>query len=307
MKKRIDIDEITALKEKNNHKKSKPIDLKHIFGISVIFFVVLIIAFIKAEGFTPNQATIIGVAGASAVSLFVLVITLDKESRDEYKEAKISAKILCQILDSTYSQIEKVHNGWEQPISYPSSWMDYYKKCCSFLEYDYLEYLLREFEIVEKINAALKLADKKEVNNIIEYRRKSIADWGLNFDILSVKFNLGCFVSGTKEREPWILDGRFKEFKKYFLETYTNKVKELTVEFLRTNSGASDSSLAEYYVIGELRKILGENDEKYKFDFMENKKVLHCISAIYRSLKSEDDFSLCWGELTLKKESEGNN
>lgn len=295
------IDEITALKEKNDHKKAKPIALKHIIGISAIFFVVLIIAFIKAECFTPNQATIIEVAGASAVSLFVLVITLDKESRNEYKEAKISAQILCQILDSTYSQIEKVHNGWEQPISYPSSWMDYYKKCCSFLEYDYLEYLLREFEIAEKINAALKIADKKEVKNIIEYRRKSIADWGLNFDIISVKFNLSCFVNGTKEKEPWILDGRFEEFKKYFLETYASKVKELTVEFLRANPGASDSSLAEYYVMGELRKILGENDEKFKFDFMENKKVLHCISIIYRSLKSDDGFCLCWGELTLKE------
>lgn len=300
MKKSRQLGEITFIKEKNMHKKKQPISIKHIFWISLLCFLILIVAFIKADCFTVNQATIIGVAGASVVSLFVLVVTLDKESRNEYKEAKISAKMLVQILDSTYSQIEKVNNGWIQPISYPSSWMQYYKNCCSYLEYDYLEYLLREFEIIEKLNLALVQEDKNEVKGILEYRRKSIVDWGLNFDILSVRFNLSCFANGTEERKPWSLDQRFQDFKLYFLENHTVQVKDITIEYLKQNSGHSETSPAQYYVMEKLRENVGEINEKFKFDFMDNKKVLHCIFAIYLSLKEEDSFGLCWGELTLK-------
>lgn len=301
MKRRFNLDETKVLKDKNFNKKRKPIALKHVICGSVIISIFLLASFIFADCFTINQATIIGVAGASAATLFVLFFTLDKESRNDYKEAVISAKILCQILDSTYSQIEKIKNGWKHPITYSSSWMDYYKKCCVYLEYDYLEYLLREFEIIEKINSALAIDDKKELEEILEYRRKSIADWGTNFDIISVKHNLSCFVIGVEETKPWMLDGKFKEFKKYFLEKYTDRVKELTIEFLKCNSGHADSSLAKYYVMKELRKTLDWSDEKNKYDFMENKKVLNCIFTIYLSLNDDDEFSLCWDELTLKE------
>ena len=51
----------------------------------------------------------------------------------------------------------------------------------------------------------------------------------------------------------------------------------------------------------ELRKTLDWSDEKNKYDFMENKKVLNCIFTIYLSLNDDDEFSLCWDELTLKE------
>ena len=300
MKKQFNSDEITIFKEKNSQRKRKPIALKHIIWVSVAVFVILLVAFIFADCFTINQATIIGVAGASGATLFVLFFTLDRENRNDYKEAIISAKILCQILDSAYSQIEKVKNGWKRPITYSSSWMDYYKKCCAYLKYDYLEYLLREFEIIEKINSVLAIGDEKELEEILEYRRKSIADWGTSFDIISVRYNISCFARGENEREPWMFDSKFKEFKKYFLINYTNQVKELTVGFLKRESGHADSSAAQYYVMEELRKTIDTIDEKFKFEFMENKKVLNCIFAIYLSLNNDDEFGLCWGELTLK-------
>lgn len=42
------------------------------------------------------------------------------------------------------------------PVIYPKNWLDYYGNCSFYLEYDYLEYLLREFEIIDKINCCIK-------------------------------------------------------------------------------------------------------------------------------------------------------
>ena len=42
-------------------------------------------------------------------------------------------------------------------------------------------------------------------------------------------------------------------------------------------------------------------DGSYKFEVIENKKILNTIYKIYLLLQQDDLFYLCWGELTLNK------
>ena len=108
MKKQFNSDETMIFKERNSQRKRKPIALKHIIWVSVVVFVILLVAFVFADCFTINQATIIGVAGASGATLFVLFFTLDRENRNDYKEAIISAKI------ANYATVER---SWSEYAS----------------------------------------------------------------------------------------------------------------------------------------------------------------------------------------------
>ena len=301
MKKVLDLDVIQSVLDKNHSriKKPMPVIVNYAVALGLVWFLYKIMC--VPDAFTVNQATILGIAGSTVISIFVLFITLDREKRNQYIEARKNAKLLSQMLDSVYTQMERVKNGSVHPIIYSESWIENYQQCVLYLEYDYFEYLLREFEIASKINLAIASQDTKQIASLLEYRKKQITDWGLNFNILAVRFNLSQFADGLAESKPWKQEKRYIEFKDFFLANYTVRVKELTVDYLKTHNGQCDAKDAEYYVMEEIRKEAALRSGTHKFAAMENKMMLSVIFTVYLSLKKEDDFSLCWGELTLNK------
>lgn len=301
MKKELDLDAIQSVSGKNHSKTKKPMPVIVIYAVAIglVWFLYKIMCI--PDAFSTNQATILGIAGSTVISIFVLFITLDREKRTQYIEARKNAKLLSQMLGSIHVQMERIKNGSVHPVIYSEGWIENYQRCALYLEYDYFEYLLREFEIAAKINLAIESQNAKQIASLLAYREKSITDWGLNFNILAVKFNLSQFADGLSESKPWKQEKRYIDFKDFFLANYTVRVKELTVDYLKNHNGQCDTKEAEYYVMEEIRKEAALQSGSHKFAAMENKMMLSVIFTVYLSLKKEDDFSLCWGELTLNK------
>ena len=208
--------------------------------------------------------------------------------------------MLSDILDSLYSQIERIKKGSMLMIVYPTDWIRYYENCCTYLKYNYLPYFLREFDVVEKLNKCVEREDKAGIQTLLDYRDKSITDWTLGFNIVSAKTNLSLFASGDSELLPWIQQPQYKEFKKFIAENYSDKIKELTVSYLNEHNGHSDATDAEYYVMEQIRTEETLQTGKYRYIAIENRAMLHAIFSVYLSRKPEDTFELCWGELSLK-------
>lgn len=187
------------------------------------------------------------------------------------------------------------------PVIYPKNWLDYYESCSFYLEYDYIEYLLREFEIIDKINCCIKKDDKEELLEVIKYRRQILTDWNTDYDILTTCLNLSCFSKGMNEIKSWRYEKSYKDFEKFFIENYSDKVKELTVEYLKKNKNSCDVNLALYYVMDKIRDDPDLKDGNYKFEVIQNKKMVNIIFKVYLSLQEDDLFYLGWGELHLKE------
>lgn len=294
------IDWILSLKNKNAIKTAKPIPTIIRILILIGLSIAIIVLFCIADQLSLNQATILGVLGSTAISIFVVLFTIDRERREVYREAQKSALLLSVIIHSVNEQIYRIQNGARDSICYPANWFEYYSKCASFLEYEYSEILLREFSIAQKINQFIANNQTEELYKEIKYRNRLITDSELDFDIYNVAFNLSMFATGGKESKSWKSEENYKEFKEFFLENYTSTVVNLTKEYLAQHSGSCDSNDAEYFVMNELRKEAALNSGKYKFQAIENKKMLSVIFSVYLSLKEDSPFSLCWGELTLK-------
>ena len=96
---------------------------------------------------------------------FLRFLHNNKEERDRYRLAQESTRVLSQILESEYNQIIRVENGITYPVIYPKNWLNYYVSCSFYLKYDYIEYLFREFEIVDKINCCIKKTIKRSYWN----------------------------------------------------------------------------------------------------------------------------------------------
>lgn len=109
-KKQIDIDEITAITSRNHIQEKRPFRLGFIILIFIIVLILLIICFIEDELFSINQMSFLGIFGASALSFFTIILTLNHEKRFDYIVARKSALMLSEILDSLYSQIERIKN-----------------------------------------------------------------------------------------------------------------------------------------------------------------------------------------------------
>lgn len=295
------IDWILSLKNKNAIKTNKPIPTIILILILIGLSIAIVVLFCFADQLSLNQATILGVLGSTAISIFIVLFTIDRERRVVYREDQKSAMLLSGIIHSMNEQISRIQNGARDSICYPANWYEYYSKCASFLEYEYSEILLREFSIAQKINQFITNNQTEVLNKEIKYRNRIITDSELNFDIYSVAHNLSMFAMGSKELKPWKYEDAYKEFKAFFLKNYTSTVMDLTEKYLAQHSGSCDSSDAEYYVMNELRKEAALNSGKYKFQAIENKKLLSVIFSVYLSLKEDAPFSLCWGELTLKK------
>lgn len=282
-------------------RNKKPFSFRVVMGIFALIVVGLVMLLIFAENFTNNQITFLGIMGSTFISFFAVFYTINKEGRDRYILAKKSARVLSQILESIDNQISRIENGMFYPIIYPKNWLDYYGNCSFYLEYDYLEYLLREFEIIDKINCCIKKNDKEELLEVIKYRRKILTDWNTDYDILTTCLNLSSFSIGMNEITSWRFDKSYKDFEIFFIENYSDKVKELTVEYLKKNNNSCDANLALYYVMDKIREDSDLKDGSYKFEFIENKKMLNTIFKVYLSLQEDDLFYLCWGELHLNE------
>ncbi len=142
-------------------RNNKPFPFRVVMSILALIVSGLAMLTIYAENFTDNQITFLGIMGATFISFFAVFYTINKEGRDRYILAKKSAEVLSQILKSVDSQISRIENGMLYPVIFPKNWLDYYGNCSFYLEYDYLEYLLREFEIIDKINCCIKKTIKK--------------------------------------------------------------------------------------------------------------------------------------------------
>ena len=295
------LESIMSSKTINSIRNNKPF---YFLGVKIIFALIvvgIVMMLIFAENFTINQTTFLGIMGATFISFFAVFYTINKEERDRYRLAQESARVLSQILESVYNQIIRVENGITYPVIYPKNWLNYYVSCSFYLKYDYIEYLFREFEIVDKINCCIKKNDKEELLQLIKHRRKIFTDWTTDFDILSTRFNLSNFSSGKDENISWKFEKSYKDFEKFFIENYSDKVKELTVEYLKKNNNSCDANLAQYYVMEKIREDTRLKDGSYKLEVIENKKILNIIYKVYLLLQQDDLFYLCWGELNLNK------
>lgn len=140
----------------NSIRNNKPFPFSGVMIIFALIVVGLVTLLIFAENFTINQITFLGIMGATFISFFAVFYTINKEGRDRYRLAKKSARVLSQILESVDNQISRIENGMHYPVLYPKNWLDYYGSCSFYLKYDYIEYLFREFEIIDKINCCIK-------------------------------------------------------------------------------------------------------------------------------------------------------
>lgn len=193
------LESIMSIHNINSIRNNKPLPFLGGMIIFALIAVGLVVMLIFAENFTNNQITLLGIFGATFISVFVVFYTINKEERDRYSLAKKSAKVLSQILESVNNQISRIENGMRYPVLYPKNWLDYYRSCSFYLRYDYIEYLFREFEIIDKINCCIKKNDTEELLELIKYRRKIFTDLATDFDILSARFNLSKFSMGMDE------------------------------------------------------------------------------------------------------------
>lgn len=295
------LESITPSHNLNSIRNNRPLSFLGVMIIFALIVVGLVTLLIFAENFTINQITFLGIMGATFVSFFAVFYTINKEGRDRFRLAQESARLLSQILESVDNQITRIENGMPYTVIYPKNWLDYYVNCSFYLKYDYIEYLFREFEIVDKINCCIKENDNEVLLELIKHRRKILTDWTTDFDILSTRINLSMFSSGIDEIRSWKFEKPYKDFEKFFIENYSDKVKELTVQFLKKNNNSCDANLAQYYVMEKIREDSRLKDGSYKFEFIENKKILNIIYKVYLLLQKDDLFYLCWGELTLNK------
>ena len=132
-------------------------------------------------------------------------------------------------------------------------------------------------------------------------RRQILTDWNTDYDILITSLNLSSFSIGMNEIISWRFEKSYKDFEKFLIENYSDKVKELTIEYLKKNKNSCDVNLALYYVMDKIRDDSDLKDGNYKFEVIQNKKMVNIIFKVYLSLQEDDLFYLCWGELHLKE------
>ncbi len=264
---------------------------------------ILALLFIYADRISANRALILSVCGSTVTAFLVLFATLNNEKRSDYLNARKNAKTLAEIVDSVSNQITRIEDGQAFPIYYPENWLELYISCSIFLKYDYLEYLLFEFDIANKINACLQADNKEALGELLTYYRKSMTDWTSDFDITTIRLNLSRFASGSREDKPWKEDPWHLDFTDYFINHYTTHVIDLTVDILSKHNGSCKAHDAAEHVMARLRKDTDLVSGKHKFAVMQNKSVLNAISKVYFSLEHDDPFSFTWGMLHLKTTS----
>ncbi len=294
-----DITDRPSIKNRNDIRLPKPLSFTTIVFAALALIVFVVLTITCADEFSANTLAALTAVEATLVSVSVLAYTANRESRSRYIEARKDAKLLYEILEFVDNQIKRLEKDLPLKIAYPENWIDYYRSCAGYLTYNYLSELLREFDLVEKINASIEAGDKQTLAALIQYRHRLFTDSTADFDILDVRFNLSFFASGQPEWNSWKTEKQFHEFRDYIAENYAVKIKELTVEYLKNHGNTCDADDACRHVMTILQKETGIRDGKYKYQAMENKKLLKSIYFVYMTLEETDPFSLCWGELSL--------
>lgn len=297
------LNDIRKSSSRNLLKRGRPIQLKLVYLIFLLVTIVLVFCFIYADYFTVNQITFLGIFGASALSFFTIFVTLYHEKRADYDRARQSANILAEIISSVETSTiyitDRLEKGHLDPIIYPHDWLRYYENCCSYLKYDYLTFLINEFDTINKVNNFIESKDIDQVKETLEWQRQQITDSSADYSIFEVELNLNAFANGLKESAPWHQDKEFKEFKQFMLENYSNEIRDLTIKLLNTKGGSCEAISARYYVMESLRKEKALQSGKYKDMAFQNRVLLQIIFDIYLSRKFDNDFTLCWGKLSL--------
>ena len=292
------------LHTKGNHVSlPKPVSARRIYYI--LPFICLVLLLLFSEWLSEKQTIILSIVASTIIAFFTLFITFSNEKRADYLSARKSAKILSDVLSSISSQILQISRGSRYPIISPENWLEYYAKCSIYLKYDYLESILREFEIVNNINNCIMSGNNEKTMSLIEYRTKrTLNAIGEDFDIYRISSNLSSFALGTGEPISWKQSKEYGEFLSFFNENYTIRVKELTLEYLNNHGGACDSDDAMHSVMEVLRKEAPLESGKYQTygsSLINNKGMLNAIFKVYLTLSEEDDFALTWGQLNIRK------
>lgn len=295
--KRLNLFELLDRTKKNVVREQKP--FTYVWW-PIVALPILVALFHYAEHISANRALILSVWGSTATAFLILFATLNNEKRSDYVNARKNTKTLAEILDSVSNQITRIEDGQAYPIYYPENWLDLYTSCGIFLKYDYLEYLLFEFDIANKINISLAREDQTGLDTLLEYRRRSITDWTADFDITSIRLNLTRFATGTHEEKPWKHNEDHVDFINYFTEHHGIHVKELTVAYLRQHHGSCKAHDAAHHVMDRLRQDHKLTSGRHALTAMQNRAVLNAISKVYFSLEHDDPFSFTWGMLHLK-------
>lgn len=288
-------------RNKNSVRVRKPISrLSHII---VLFILVLVSFFVlyKIDSFDDKKISFLGNIFTIVVSFVIMYITINNEKRKDYLLARKNAYTLSEIIKSVNYQIENINRGHLNIISYPASWIDYYNQCSVYLKYSYIDELMLEFSTVENINRCVAQNDIDTIKNLINNRNYHFTDSQSDFNILNIGYNLSLFAGNQKESKSWKEEKRYIDFDVFVRENYKGKIKELTIKYLKQKNGTCNENEVENFIMNELKKDEKLSKGEYKFIAMENKAMRRAIFKIYLSLSEEDEFSLCWGELTLKK------
>ena len=295
-------DEILDRNNSENYiKERKPKAPKILFFLLIAIFVATIGTMACIESLSDKKVSFLSNLITIGITVAIFYITIHNEKRKEYKLARKNALLLSEILDSITKQLSQIDNGYKIMVFYPQEWLEYFKQCSLYLKYDYFNIIVNEINTVNLINNAIEIGNEELLCKLLEERRNKIKDSTDDFDIFAVGHNLRMFALEKPEDSSWKEQKIYKEFDQFVLDNYTTRIKQLTENHLKELNGSCDVGVMQHYVVEELRKESALKSGKYNHIAIQNKAIFKPIFKVYLCLTEEDNFSLCWGVLTLKK------
>lgn len=295
-------DEIVDRNNSENYiKERKPKAPKILLFLLIAIFVATIGTMACIESLSDKKVSFLSNLITIGITVAIFYITIHNEKRKEYKLARKNALLLSEILDSITKQLSQIDNGYKIKIFYPQEWLEYFKQCSLYLKYDYFNIIVDEINTVNLINNAIEIRNEDLLCQLLEERRNKIKDSTADFDIFAVYHNLRMFALEKPEDCSWKEQKIYKEFDQFVLDNYTTRIKQLTENHLKELNGSCDVGVMQHYVVEELRKESALKSGKYNHIAIQNKAIFKSIFKVYLCLTEEDNFSLCWGVLTLKK------
>jgi hypothetical protein len=266
--------------------------------IILLSLAIIAIIFLLSDMLTLNQATVLGVAGSTIFAIAVFFLSDSKLETQRLATARNNARVLSQILDHISNELSAVSNGHMYHINYPQNWLSIYSEVASYLEYDYLSALIKEFAFIDIINEIVLTQDSQLLKDRIQrHWQYSYKSWH-DFPISDIKLNLGYFSCAQQEREHWTLSKRYRDFYDNFIKQYSNKVHDLTITFLTQHGGWCEAELASNYVANEIRRdsdFLRISGQVYY-----DRELLLPIFHIHQDAEKDSNYMLGWGQLSLK-------
>ncbi len=292
------IDSINSI---NKSKQPTPgFPTVYLLAFIIVFVINVVTAFCiesiseKAVGFLSNFITIV-------ITIIIFFYTINNEKREDYKLAKKNAAILAQSLNSIMTQITMINNGERFNIIYPSELLDYYRQCSVYLEYEYLEPIMNELSLVNRINSCIENHNEDQIQRLIEHRRRCLSRWNDDFNIIEVSYNLHAFSVEQEEQKPWKIQKQYKEFDEFILNNYEKDIKKFTLKRLKEMDGECDESVMADYIAERLSKEIKKKNTDLTKPLYEKRALTKAIFKVYLTLEEKDGFKICWGILSLNK------